>query len=178
MHTKLVPIHANAIFTVSTNGEITQALFYDYYDPEGHYAKLTHNPDHHKQEIQTLHQNMQYFLDKEKIIINQKPVLQKIEYVNYDHHGMKDTPYVYWVISFKGDLKPGINTLESQVALDTINYDFEILWRLPTNTTITQVDTPLNYEIHNNILTLWGRKGDTVGGKEIIYFILPDPNTR
>ncbi len=169
----LTPLHANSIYNVSLTENVTQTLFFDYHDPQSYYHRISHQPKQHQIEIQNLWSNLQRFLDKEIVRVNQQPTSQNITYVNYDHHGIQEMPYVYWIIRWRGSsFKGGKNTIESISDIEKALYDFEILWIFPEKSEIIKVETPLEYEIIGPHLALWGRKGETVGGKEVITFKL------
>ncbi|MHA2060504.1 MAG: hypothetical protein ACW976_06980 [Candidatus Ranarchaeia archaeon] len=166
-----VPLHANSVYNLALGDNVIQTLYFDYYDPDGFYDTLSHDPKTHKVEITKLWSNLQYYLDRETVRVNGQETPQKIVHVNYDHHGLRNMPYVYWVIRWLGSkIQQGKNIIESIAEQEVAKYDFEIVWVFPENTQVTDVQTKLQYEILDGILSLWGRKGDTVGGKEIFSF--------
>jgi hypothetical protein len=177
-HEDPIPLHANSIYNISLGGSVTQTLFFDYYDPNAIYDKLSHDQKNHQMEISTLWKNLQYYLDREIIHVNGQITKQKIVHVNYDHHGLRNLPYIYWIIRWDGSsFQLGKNIIESIADKETAKYDFEIVWVFPEETRISVVQTNLHHEIMDSILSLWGRKGEIVGGKEIISFELFNKTT-
>ena len=169
---RVQPIHANGIYHITSFGAIWQSLFYDYQDPDGYYYALTHNQNQHQKEITRLWSNMQFLLDHEKFLINNHRCKQQVTYVNYDHHGVQEFPYVYFLIYIQGPLVTGKNSIVSHVVQEIAQYDFELIWCLPPKTLVTDIDTTLEFEQIGTVVNLWGRKGDLVGGMERIDFEL------
>nr|MDO8062875.1 hypothetical protein [Candidatus Freyrarchaeum guaymaensis] len=170
---EVVPIHAYTCFSVSETGEFHQVLIYDYYDPEGYYASLEGNLDEYAKEVEKLWLNMQGFLDEERNEVNGQPVYPEVVFTDIEFRGQDEYPYIMWVIAFRGDLKPGMNVYSTWTEEEELEYDCEALWVFPDGTEIADVKTLMEYEIHGNILFLWARKGDVIGGHEEISFILP-----
>ena len=76
------------------------------------------------------------------------------------------------VIYFEGRFSKGNNIFESWTEEERATYDFEVYWYFPPKTAIIEVDSPMDYDPQDNILILWARKGDEVGGYEKIVFKL------
>jgi len=149
----VTPLYAHAFFSVSRSGEFHQLLTYDYYDPDEYYLNLEYNPEEYDMEIQKLWLNMQDFLEEEVNLVNGKKVYPKVIYTDIQFRGSETMPFILWIISFKGEFKNAI-------------------WVFPEDCRILSVTTPMDYEIMNNILLLWARKGDKIGGQEEIRFKL------
>ena len=170
---KILPLHANSFFIVSGDGSFNQILSYDYYDPKGYYDRLTHRPIDFEKEINKLWSNMQDFLDEETIKINDTAVRPLVRYVDIGHRGSETTPFITWIIFFRGRFKRDENSFESWTEKERATYDFEVYWSFPPGTTILEINSPMDYEPQGNLLVLWARKGDQVGGYEKIVFRLP-----
>ncbi|MEM3587239.1 MAG: hypothetical protein QXO71_07970 [Candidatus Jordarchaeaceae archaeon] len=170
MSDNVVPIFAHTFFSVSRDGEVHQFLIYDYYDPDEYYLNLESNPDEYEREIEKLWLNMQSFLEEETNKVNGKTVYPKVIYTDIQFRGSEDTPFILWVISFKGDFKKGENVYLTITEEEVLEYDCDAIWLFPEDCEILSVTTPMDYEIINNILLLWARKGDKIGGHEEIRF--------
>ncbi|MHA1713193.1 MAG: hypothetical protein ACTSW4_04005 [Candidatus Ranarchaeia archaeon] len=169
---RITPIHANALYHVTSFNLIWESLFFDYHDPDHYYAKLTHNEEEHRSEIEKLWRNMQFFLDHEKFYVNKRLCEQEVVYLNYDHHGAKDFPYVYFLIKIPCKLKRRNNVVDSRVFKDIAQYDFELVWCFPPGSKVISVETTLDFEQIGQVLNFWGRAGDPIPGTERIEFDL------
>jgi hypothetical protein len=167
------PVHADSFFSVSRNGEIHERLSYEYADPEGYYRRVIRNEKLLKREIEKLADNMQYFLDQERVEINDDRVKSRVDYCDIFLKGPSEVVSVVYLIDFAGRFKEGVNKIETWLEDENAPYDFEILWRFPVGTRITEVETTLEYEIYGDIITLWAQEGDDVGGYERMEFELP-----
>lgn len=168
----IFPVHANSFFIVSRDGAFNQILTYDYYDPSGYYSLLTHRPLDFKKEINKLWSNMQDFLDEETIKVNDVVVRPLVKHVDIEHRGSETTPFLTWIIYFEGRFSKGNNIFETWTEEERATYDFEVYWYFPPKTAIIEIDSPMDYDPQDNILILWARKGDEVGGYEKIVFKL------
>ncbi|MCX8142305.1 MAG: hypothetical protein N3F04_06060 [Candidatus Nezhaarchaeota archaeon] len=173
MAVSIIPTSASCYFSVSRDGEFNQFLVYDYYDPAGYYARLLHKPRKCKTEIRTLCLNMQSFLDQEEVKVNGVRVYPKVLTAYIGHRGFMDSPYVAWVIAFKGKLRKGLNVFENTTEQEKAEYDFEIVWQFPVRSSITNVKISTESQVvGKNTLIVWARKGELVGGYERIEFML------
>lgn len=170
---EVVPTSASCYFSVSRAGEFHQFLIYDYYDPRGYYAKLLSKPRKCREELRRLCMNMQYFLDQEEVRVNGVRVYPKVVTAYLGHRGFMDSPYVAWIVTFKGKLRRGLNTFENTTEREVAEYDFEIVWQFPVRSRIVKVEISTESQvIAKRTLYVWARKGDVVGGYEKIEFAL------
>jgi len=169
----IVPTSASCYFSVSRSGEFHQFLVYDYYDPRGYYAKLLDKPKKCKGELRRLCANMQSFLNQEEVRVNGMRVYPKVVTAYISHRGFMDSPYIAWVITFKGLLKRGLNVFENTSERERAEYDFEIIWQFPRRSKILgfQISTETQV-VGRNTLYVTARKGEMVGGYERIEFVL------
>jgi hypothetical protein len=169
----VVPTSALCFFSVSRSGEFHQFLVYDYYDPKGFYAKLLDKPKRCREELRRLCANMQGFLDQEEVKVNDLRVYPKVVTAYISHRGFMDSPYVAWVITFRGPLKKGLNVFENTSERERAEYDFEIVWQFPRRSRIVgfQISTEAQV-VGRNTLYVTARKGEEVGGYEKIEFVL------
>ncbi|MFW9808621.1 MAG: hypothetical protein ACFFE6_04480 [Candidatus Thorarchaeota archaeon] len=167
------PVHADSFFSVSTNGEIHERLSYEYADPEGYYRRVIRDEKLFKKEIEKLADNMQYFLDLERVEINSESVRSRVDYCDIFLKGPSEVVSVVYLIDFAGRFNEDLNKIETWLEEEVAPYDFEILWRFPVGTRIMEVETILDFEIYEDIITLWAVEGDDVGGYERMEFELP-----
>ncbi|TFH02281.1 MAG: hypothetical protein E4H14_17775 [Candidatus Thorarchaeota archaeon] len=123
--------------------------------------------------MEKLADNMQYFLDKEKVEINGERVKSRVDYCDIYLKGDTDVGSVIYLIDFTGKFTGGKNVIETWLEEEEAPYDFEILWRFPIGSKIVEVETTMDFEIYKDIISLWAMDGDEVGGYEKIIFELP-----
>lgn len=168
---QVVPIHAMAFFSISRDGEFHQLLQYDYYDPECYYLNL--GREEFIEEIRKLWLNMQGFLEEETNKINQKMVYPQVKFCDIQHRGIRESPFITWIIGFKGEfLQEGINVYETETEEEQLEYDCYAIWEFPQNTKIIKLETKLYHDIFGNRIVLWADKDMTIGGYEKIRFEL------
>ncbi len=170
---KITPLYAYAYFSVAQAGEIHQLLQYDYHDPEEYYANLCHEEkqEEFNAEVDMLWNNMDSFLGEEKNFINNKKVTPRVVHVDIGHRGSQVLPYITWLIDFKGEFKTGKNVYRTWTPEEKLEYDCHCIWHFPQNTKIS-IKTSMNFDIINNLIILWARKSDVIGGSEEIVFFL------
>ncbi|TXT55829.1 MAG: hypothetical protein BAJATHORv1_30212 [Candidatus Thorarchaeota archaeon] len=167
------PIHADSFFSVAISGEIHERLTFEYLDPDGYYRRVIRDEDLLREEIEKLVNNMQYYLDKERVEINDQRVRSNVVYADIFTKGASDVVAMTYLIDFAGRFQQGINRIVTWLEEEIAPYDFEIIWRFPAGTEIREIDTLLDYEIYEDIVTLWALEGEDVGGYERMEFILP-----
>ncbi|MFW9794931.1 MAG: hypothetical protein ACFFEE_11540 [Candidatus Thorarchaeota archaeon] len=168
------PVHADSFFSVSRNGEIHERLCYEYVDPEGYYRRVIRDQKLLKKEIEKLADNMQHFLDQERVEINEERVKSRVDYCDIFLKGASEVVSIIYLIDFAGRFSQGLNKIETWLEEETAPYDFEIIWRFPVGTRIEKVETTLDFEIYEDIITLWAMEGDEVGGYERMEFEFSD----
>jgi len=167
MSEKVTPIFALGNFVMDRLGNVTQYMFFYYYDPDNYYASL--NKDLLNNELENIKENMQNFLDEEKIIINNEEVKAKV--INTDIFLLDIThPVIEFIILFKGKLRKGINVYENMYEEEITEYPYEAIWRLPGK--VVKVNMKGDVTVFNNFLKIRVNKGIKVGGKEVIKFAL------
>jgi hypothetical protein len=168
------PVHADSFFSVAASGEIHERLAFEYYDPDGYFRRVNQDDALLKEEIRKIATNMQFYLDKERVEINGVRVRSVVEYVDIFPKGKSDVVGVVYLIDFAGRFEEGVNKIETWLEEEVAPYDFEIMWRFPSGTKITEIETLLDFEIYDSLVTLWALDGSEVGGYERMEFILPD----
>ena len=166
------PVHADSFFSVSRTGEVHERLCYDYVDPEGYYRRVIRDENLLKKEIEKLVDNMQHFLDLERVEINGERVKSRVDYCDIFLKGATEVVSVTYLIDFAGRFQEGANKIETWLEEEEAPYDFEIIWRFPVGTHIKEIETTLDYEIYGDLVTLWAQEGDEVGGYEKMAFEL------
>ena len=167
------PVHASSFFSVSRSGEIHEQLSFEYLDIEGYYRKVIRDEKLLAKEVEKLADNMQFFLDKERVEINGERVKSRVDYCDIFLKGDTDVVSVVYLIDFAGKFIDGENKIETWLEEEEAPYDFEILWRFPVGSKISEVETTMEFEIYKDIISLWAMDGDEVGGYEKIVFELP-----
>ncbi|MFW9957342.1 MAG: hypothetical protein ACFFCT_04660 [Candidatus Odinarchaeota archaeon] len=167
------PVHADSFFSVSSTGEIHERLNYEYLDMSHYYSKVLRDERLLAEEINKLAVNLQYYLDKERVEINRERVRSRVKYCDIFLKGNTDVVAVAYLIDFAGRFHKRMNTIETWIEEEITPYDFEILWRFPVGTKVTEIETVLDYEIYEDVVCLWALDGEEVGGYERMTFALP-----
>jgi hypothetical protein len=169
----VIPVHADSFFSVSSSGEIHERLSFEYLDPDGHYRRVLNDESLLAQETEKLATNMQHFLDKERVEINSAKVKSIVRYVDIFQKGDSEVVGIVYLIDFAGRFKEGENKIETWLEEEVAPYDFEIIWRFPAGTRITNIDSLLEFESYNDFVVLWAHEGMETGGYERMEFVLP-----
>jgi hypothetical protein len=167
------PLHADSFFSVSQTGEVHERLCYEYLDPEGFYRRVIRDERLLKKEVEKLVDNMQFFLDQERVEINGARVRSRVDYCDIFLKGASEVVAVVYLIDFAGRFKPTANKIETWLEEEEAPYDFEIIWRFPIGSQIKEIETALDFEIYGDLVTLWALEGDAVGGYERMEFEIP-----
>ncbi len=164
------PIYASSFFSVSVSGEIHERLVYEYYDPAGYYQKVLADSSLFEEEVNKFWDNMQYFLDRERVEINGQRVRSEVKFVDIISKGDSGVVAVVFIIDFSGRFIPGHNKIETWLDEEEAPYDFDIVWRFPIGTKIIDIETLLDYDVNDDIVTLWATRDQFVGGYERMVF--------
>jgi len=171
---KIIPTHGIAYFIVTKSQGINEILEFTYYDEEEYFPKILHNQKDFEREVNTLWSNMQHFLDKEKIVINGEHIMPEVTFVDVIPRGISTVTTIIYHIAMPANIISGDNVFETWTDEESTEYDFDIVWIFPTKCTIKEVLSKLDFEIFENKLLLWARKGDVVGGYEKIVVNIED----
>ncbi|QPG49487.1 hypothetical protein HFC64_06340 [Saccharolobus solfataricus] len=167
MSENVTPIFGLGNFVMDKLGNVTQYTFFYYYDPENYYVSLPR--EMLDKEMELVKENMQSFLDEEKIIINDRVTRAKV--VSTDIFLLDTThPVIEFIITFKGTLKEGLNVYENFYEEEITEYPYEAIWRFPGK--ILNVKMKGQVIILENFLKIKVNKGIKVGGRERIEFFL------
>jgi len=171
MGNKVEPIHAHGFFWVSQEGLVNQNVIFDYFDEKEYYFSLSHKPNEYEKEMIKLFHSMQNMLNQEKVLINDIICMPKVRTVSLDFRGSENLPTIIFFITFKGQVKNGLNVYENYYEKGIVEYDYEAYWVFPETTKILGVESSILYEIvSQNILIMKARKGDKYFGYEKIVF--------
>ncbi len=172
---EVLPIHGQGFFTVDRNGLVYQVVVFDYYDPNEYYASLVHRPIDYRREMERLYASMQALLDSEKVVVNGERVYPEVYSVSFEHRGDPSLVYITFIIMFQAPIRRGENVYENWYEEEEAEYDYEVYWVFPPGSLVEEVTTRTEYEVlgDDNIVLMWARKGDKVGGYERIKFTIP-----
>ena len=167
MSEQVRPIYARAFFSFSSTGNVDEYLVFYYYDPEAYYAGL--DAEGIRKEEETVKENLQSFLDEERIVINGQTVRARVLFariglltVNY--------PFIEFLINFRGRVSAGVNTYENEYEEETAEYPYEAVWVFPGEVVDYQLAGKV--EVQGNALFLRVTPGTKTGGREWIKFKL------
>lgn len=163
----VIPIYARGFFSMNNLGETSQLTVFYYYDKDMYYYSL--DREERKEEIKRISKNMQYFLNKEKILINGERVKAKVRFYRLGFLS-KNYPFIEFLITFKGSLKKGINVYEDIYEEEVTEYPYEALWILPGK--IVEAEINGKIKVKENMLFLKVKRGIKVGGHEKIVFLI------
>ncbi|AWR96283.1 hypothetical protein DFR86_01140 [Acidianus sulfidivorans JP7] len=159
------PIYAKGYFYMSITGDVYELITFYYYDDENYYISLDQNSL--RAEKQKMKYNMQYYLDREIIMVNSKRVHAKVLKVSISLLSA-NYPIVDFVAKFNCKLKKGINTYVDKYDNEVAEYPYDFVWILPGRIIKTKISGKI--EVHDNMLYVNVSKGTKVGGEEKIVF--------
>ncbi len=165
------PIYGQGFFHVDGSGAFTQVVVFDYYDPAHYYAEVVSSPTRFKSEVEALKNNMQFYLDQEKVVVNGERVRPRVVSVEVGLRRLKRIAYAAFVIEFEGQLKSGLNIYENYYEEEYVGYDYAVYWFFPRGSKVIQVDLGVNYSLINDrIMFFKVPKGAYIRGCERIMF--------
>jgi len=165
------PIYAQGFFHLRGNGLVDQTIIFDYYDPDNYYHRLLRQRLRLRQELEILKNNMQYYLDQERVLINGVDASPKVVHVEIGVRGKPDLAYIVFLIKFKGELVRGLNTYENIYEEEIVDYDYTVYWIFPENTRVIEAELGVPYNVYSDrILFFKVPRGTRVGGYEKIVF--------
>ena len=168
----LKPIFASSIITITASGHFLQHLTYDYQDiSEEYYERIKEDDEFYLNELETISSNMQSFMADLPNTINDHTVIPKVVHTEIDFK-IPSLPFFYWVLKFHGPLKNGINTFDSVMSNEKLEYDVNSIYLFDPLLKPVAIQSSLHYEILHNerIVKYWAYKGEIVGPKEVLEF--------
>ncbi len=170
MSSSVVPVYAQGFFIMSRLGRVTQIVVFDYYDPEKYYLSLLRKGSL-EEELSRIEENMQYFLDEERVYINGVRVYPKVISTTLGFRGDVTRPYITFIIEFGGPVRVGLNKYEDYYEEEVVEYDYEFTWFFPEGWKVRGAELAVPYEIiEDRVLVARVRKGTKVGPYEAILF--------
>jgi len=171
-----IPISAQGYFYVHRTGLVDHIVVYDYWDPDRYYERVLSNPEKYEEEVEMLMRNMQYFMDREKVLINGKYSPVQVTGVEIGLRGKPELPYIVFLMEFRGELVKGLNTYENYYEEEEAGYGYIVYWFFPENTRVVKAELGVPYYVEANGRVLFFRvkPGIRVGGREAIYFRIED----
>ncbi|WP_440059160.1 hypothetical protein ACSU1N_05070 [Thermogladius sp. 4427co] len=169
---RLEPIYGYGFFRVDLSGLVDETIVFLYYDPERLYARIRTSKRDLEKELRTLADNMQYYLDMEKVYINNQRVYPKVEHVEIGPTVKEEIAYIVYNISFKGILRKGLNTYVDEYEEETSEYEYIVYWLFPEGSRIVRasLDVPYNIIMYGRGLVFKVPKGVRLKGREEIVF--------
>jgi len=168
---EVVPVYAQGFYVVNP-GVVNMVIIFDYLDKAQYYYRLLRKGGEElAEEISTVWENMQKFMDEEIVRINGQRVRPVVREVYIGLRGSPTRPYITFIGDFPAPLREGENIYENYYEAETAEYDYEAVWVLPQGAEIVewwfagQVETP-----EPNILRVYVTKGTNVGGREGFKF--------
>ena len=168
----LKPIFASSIITITASGHFLQYLTYDYYEKsQEYYSRIKEDDDFYLIELDTISINMQSFMEDLPNTINGQTVIPQVIHAEIDFKN-ESLPFFYWVLEFHGPLTIGLNTYESVMSNEKLDYDVNSIYLFDSSLRPVSVQSALHYEILRNerIVKYWAYKGEIVGPKEVLQF--------
>lgn len=174
-YTALVPVFACSRMYINRIGHFSHIMEYDYKDNgqktafgSDYYAYLQ-NKHNYMEEISSLQEKLQYYLDNEHNFINKHPVHQKISLCSIQFRA-RNLPFVQWAIEFEGKFQKGINLYENEIETETLEYPIYALYILEIPLKLIDIKTHLSLTIDpsHRFLEFRGNIGDVLGPKESI----------
>lgn len=167
------PIYAHGMFVACSNGVIAQEVVFDYLDQGLYYWNLIADEGRFSRELEMLASNMQSFLNKEEVKINSRRVYPRVVGVDLGFRGSPDRPYVAFYITFRGDLRQGVNYYENIYESEVTEYDYSIVWLFTGGLKVLKANVGVDYDIlsDGSILMFSVPKGFITPGYERIDFV-------
>jgi len=174
MSHEIKPLYGQGTFVVCENGYITQEVVFDYIDEGLHYWNLLSHEDRLNEELNSIVDNMQSFIDEEVVKINGKRVFPKINGVDLGFRGLESRPYIKFYISFKGELRRGMNVYEDLYEPEYVEYDYTVTWIFTGNLKVLRAYFGVEYDVlaDGKIIIFSMPKGSNTPGYEKIEFKL------
>ncbi|MFX0208052.1 MAG: hypothetical protein ACFFDT_18850 [Candidatus Hodarchaeota archaeon] len=165
------PIGAYSEFRVGSE-QIHQTLEFHYWDPSQIYLRLQ-KTDSLDGELVFIKQNLQDFIDEDKLFVNQVEVPMFVETVSLSFKENNPQLPILTFLIVSGSYQLIFNEkncliLDAEQEIAT--YKCQAIWNLPGSVQHVVSSSPFKIDEHQVIFT--SHKGQKVGGREEIYFIV------
>jgi len=149
-------------------------VVFEYHDPLEEYKNIVLDSKLSKQEKEVLWNNMQRFLDEEKVVINGKRTYPKVVDIEIGFREDYKHPYISFFIVFLGEFKKGVNVYEDEYEAEVAEYPYTVYWVFPLKARVVSADLGVPYTILGNgrILSFTVPRGTRIRGYERIEFEL------
>lgn len=123
--------------------------------------------------LETITENMQFFLDSDDIYINREIISLKIikTFLLYKN-GNKDEPVIHFDIINENEfeLVKGLNKVLLEAEKELVSYPIFSTWVFPGK--IIAVSSTMKFKINGFNVKFWASIGDNIGGKEEFDFYI------
>lgn len=165
------PIEAVSYFWISKY--IIQQIIFKYFDPEMNYRKMEET-NTLKETLNTIKENMQYFIDLDSFYLNNKLLSFSVEEVRLEY---KDgTNYIYPILKFRVKSLEAIslskkqtNVIDLEAEIEIAEYPITVHWMAPKKFFEVQSGMEIKF-MDKNKLILRAELGMAVGGQEKLVF--------
>lgn len=165
------PIEAISYFWISKF--IIQQIIFKYYDPEMNYRRMEEENDL-EDELQSIKENMQFFIDQDSFYLNNKLLSFSVEEVRLEYKDKNN--YHYPILKFRIKSLETINIsrkeknfIDLDAEIEIAEYPITIHWFAPKKFFEIQSGMKIT-ESEKNRLVLSAEPGMVVGGQEKIAF--------
>ncbi len=167
------PIYAHGLH-IWTGTHVHLVIIFDYRDRKGEYYEVVRRGGQMLvDELRTLSENMQRFLDEEIIRINGRRVRPLVVDVSVGVKGGPHRPYIEYIVTFEAPISSGVNTYEVYYDEEEAEYDYEIVHLFPPGTRVVDWEMAGTGNAEGNVLRVHVKRGTRVGGREAIRFKVP-----
>jgi hypothetical protein len=157
---------------VCLEGRIWYTIIFDYEDPEKEYYELLlRGGEDLRRELKVLKENMQKFLNEEKMLINGEEVKATVRDVWIEVRGDPQRPSLVFLITIPFRL-PGNGRMlyEDYYEEERAEYDYVVHWIFPSCIRILDYSMPGKIKISPGRLDVFVKKGTKIPGYESILF--------
>ncbi len=130
------------------------------------------DPESREKELTSLKENMQFFVDSERILVNREEVKAKVAYVDVGFVTNPRRPFIEFLILFKGKLTRGVNRYENYYEAEEVEYDYRVTWVLPEGFRVLKADFGFPHRVvDGRVVVINAKKGATTPGYEFMEFL-------
>jgi hypothetical protein len=169
------PLYGQGFFSLCPSGILWYTIVFDYADDEHLYERLLSEPGGAAAEVETLRENMQRFLDEERLVINGAEARARVEHVYIDVRGEPGRATATFLVSIPFRPRRGRNVYEDYYEPDTAEYPYTVTWILPACARIVEYEMPGHTRLPaHNVLEVRVEPGTRVPGYEALVFDLSE----
>ncbi|OLS18958.1 MAG: hypothetical protein HeimC3_47740 [Candidatus Heimdallarchaeota archaeon LC_3] len=170
-----VPLKALAEITIAESN-LNQIINFYYFDPDQIYNKIKRDLDvkGENEEFSKIIDNMQKYLDEDKVFINQEELFLDIVdgYISYPDTESLEYPLLTFEVSSSSyKLFNGRNIIELAGYDQKSPYLITANWNLPG--VVLKVQSQTSHKIIGNKINFQAKKDEIISGYELIEFLYP-----